>query len=317
MRMNTLAALIGLAISSGAFAQTTGPSSSQSPYVVPTAPGWSVTSIITVGGTAAAPAINADNDYKRVGIPDGLGAYDNGNGTFTVLMNHELGGTAGVVRAHGATGAFVSEWVIRKSDYRVLSGADLATSRLVNKGAGGWTPAVGSEGRAYAFVATGTDKGGAYELPKLGKFSWENSVANPYSGNKTWVYDPSAGTTTQILESDRARFLSPTAPYSLDEESSGVIKITSVLGRADGQRSQLGVMQAHCGIAGEFVEGGQLYVMTAVPEPSSYVLMAGGRWPGPVGLAGAPPSRGALIAGRCKPEGARGPRAPSAQWSRR
>ena len=46
-----------------------------------------------------------------------------------------------------------------------------------------------------------------------------------------------AGTTTQILESDRARFLSPTAPYSLDEESSGVIKITSVLGRADGQRS--------------------------------------------------------------------------------
>ena len=47
-------------------------------------------------------------------------------------------------------------------------------------------------------------------------------------------------------------------------------------------------MQAHCGIAGEFVEGGQLYVMTAVPEPSSYVLMAGGRWPvaGGLGLLG-------------------------------
>ena len=31
-----------------------------------------------------------------VGIPDGLGAFDNGDGTFTVLMNHELGNTQGV-----------------------------------------------------------------------------------------------------------------------------------------------------------------------------------------------------------------------------
>ncbi len=29
-----------------------------------------------------------------VGIPDGLGAFDNHDGTFTVLMNHELGNTA-------------------------------------------------------------------------------------------------------------------------------------------------------------------------------------------------------------------------------
>jgi hypothetical protein len=27
------------------------------------------------------------------GIPDGLGAFDNANGTFTLLMNHELGNT--------------------------------------------------------------------------------------------------------------------------------------------------------------------------------------------------------------------------------
>jgi len=37
----------------------------------------------------------------------GLGAFDNGDGTFTVLMNHELGATSGVARAHGGKGAFV------------------------------------------------------------------------------------------------------------------------------------------------------------------------------------------------------------------
>jgi hypothetical protein len=60
-----------------------------------------------------------------VGIPDGLGAYYNGDGTFTVLMNHELPNTAGVVRDHGAKGAFVSEWVINKSDLSGISGDDL------------------------------------------------------------------------------------------------------------------------------------------------------------------------------------------------
>ena len=64
------------------------------------------------------------------GIPDGLGAFDNGDGTFTVLMNHEIGTTPdgaplGAVRAHGAAGAFVSEWVFDKTTLEVLSGKDL------------------------------------------------------------------------------------------------------------------------------------------------------------------------------------------------
>jgi hypothetical protein len=42
-----------------------------------------------------------------------------------LLMNQELGNTVGVTRAHGAKGAFVSKWVIRKSDLAVMSGSDL------------------------------------------------------------------------------------------------------------------------------------------------------------------------------------------------
>src|SRR6476620_1793422 len=100
-------ACAGLAAATQGIPADQGPSSSQTPYVTPTAPGWHVTSIVSAGDAA-------DNGYKMVGIPDGLGAYDSGNGTFTVLINHELGASYGIARAHGATGAFVSEWVINK-----------------------------------------------------------------------------------------------------------------------------------------------------------------------------------------------------------
>lgn len=480
----------------------TGPSSSQSPYVTPTAPGVDVTSIMTVGDTV--------QNYAMVGIPDGLGAYDNGNGTFTLLMNHELGATVGDVRAHGAKGAFVSEWVINKVDFSVVSGHDLAaTHKVWDTGTSSYVTAVGdaapnrlgrlcsadlpdtsafydaasgkgtqnrifmngeengSEGRAYAFIATGPDKGATYELPALGKFSWENSVANPYAGAKTivvglddstpgqvylylgdksttgsdielagltsgslfgvktpiaiengplntaftmqavnalqsgadltaqsntlgvtnfarpedghwadadtfyfvttgadpdnnfptqgvngpipnqtsrlyrmdfaadfssgqlsmvldsasmvgtdgagartfdnitvggdgkvviqedpggsayiaktWLFDPATSAVSQILESDRGRFFDPVieAPtnilppgiLTIDEESSGVIDVTAVLGRSDGKRYYLGDMQAHYPNGASLVEGGQLYVFSvAVPEPSSLAL---------------------------------------------
>lgn len=45
----------------------------------------------------------------------------------------------------------------------------------------------GAEGRAFGHIATGTNAGTTYELPYLGKFSWENSVASPAAGNKTVV----------------------------------------------------------------------------------------------------------------------------------
>src|SRR5262245_10188949 len=87
------------------------------PYIVPTDPAVATQAILTVGDSVGG--------YRMVGIPDGLGAFDNGDGTFTLLMNHELGNTLGVTRAHGSAGAFVSEWVIDKTTLQVLSGQDL------------------------------------------------------------------------------------------------------------------------------------------------------------------------------------------------
>lgn len=96
----------------------TGVSSSSTPYLKPSRFDVSFTSILTVQDSA-------NNGYKMCGIPDGLGAFDNGNGTFTLLMNHELQNTKGAVRAHGSIGAFVSKWVIDKNNLSVISGSDL------------------------------------------------------------------------------------------------------------------------------------------------------------------------------------------------
>ena len=63
-----------------------------------------------------------------VGIPDGLGVFDNGDRTITVLMNHELTSDKGVPRGHGGKGAFVSRWVINKDTLEVVSGQDFVTS---------------------------------------------------------------------------------------------------------------------------------------------------------------------------------------------
>jgi hypothetical protein len=60
-----------------------------------------------------------------VGIPDGLGAFDNGDGSFTVLMNQELVPGDGVARAHGADGAFVSSLTIDKATLQVTEAHDL------------------------------------------------------------------------------------------------------------------------------------------------------------------------------------------------
>lgn len=110
-------AIATLATATQAQTLTTGPSTSSSPYVQGLQAGTDITSILTTGDSVGG--------YRMAGIPDGLGAFDNGNGTFTVLMNHEIGSAAGAIRAHGGTGAFVSSWVIDKATLAVQSGGDL------------------------------------------------------------------------------------------------------------------------------------------------------------------------------------------------
>ena len=93
-----------------------GPSTITEPYLVPSVPGVKFISLLTVGDSI--------EGYRMVGIPDGLGAFASSNGNFTLLMNHELGGTSGIVRAHGSKGAFVSRWIIDRATLKVRRGQD-------------------------------------------------------------------------------------------------------------------------------------------------------------------------------------------------
>jgi hypothetical protein len=217
----------------------TGPSSSTPPYLVRAQSGIVTKSILTTGDSVL--KAGGTGSYRMVGIPDGLGAYDNGDGTFTMLSNHELPTGEGVVRAHGAKGSFVSKWTVSKGDLSVVSGQDLIQTVNVwdptlNGGAGDWTAASGdaapnrlnrlcsadlapisafynpatgngfngrlfmdgeetSGGRPFGHVV---DTGQSFELtPWLGAMAFENSVANPSSGDKTTVAetdDTSPGT---------------------------------------------------------------------------------------------------------------------------
>lgn len=196
----------------------TGPSSSASPYIVGVEPNVRFVSIASAGD-------NIGGSTGLVGVPDGLGAFDNGNGTFTLLVNHEITNTSGGTRAHGSVGSFVSQIVINKSDLSVVSSHDAfdtvydlnaagdayvaittafsrfcsgdlpLASAFYNAATGLGTQAriymngeeTGAEGRAVGTIVTGDNAGDAYVLDYLGKFSWENAVANPYAQNKTIV----------------------------------------------------------------------------------------------------------------------------------
>jgi len=96
-----------------------GPSTTTDPYVLPVADGVHITSLLTVNDAGA-----AGNGYEMVGIPDGIGAYADGNG-LVALMNHELRDTQGIARRHGQRGAFVSRLEIDPGTLAVTHGSDL------------------------------------------------------------------------------------------------------------------------------------------------------------------------------------------------
>ena len=101
-----------------------GPSTPVEPYVLPSAEGVEITSLLTVDGVLGDGGA-ASNGYEMAGIPDGLGAMKEPGRDFTLFMNHELNQTQGVVRAHGQIGAFVSRWRIDAKTLEVEEGSDL------------------------------------------------------------------------------------------------------------------------------------------------------------------------------------------------
>jgi hypothetical protein len=203
-------------------------------YVEPVGGEYAITPLFSVDDSVP-EASNPAQQYRMVGIPDGLGARSNGNGTSTLLMNHEF--TAAtisqpVVGGPQYRGAFVSKWML-DADGDPISG-ERAYDRVFNENTlvgdaaevGNATPAFSrfcsgslsgpphgldrwiyftNEEEQLSFGPTFDGKGGvsvaifdneAHTLPKLGHYSKENTLVQPDSGARTVIFSLEDGPAT-------------------------------------------------------------------------------------------------------------------------
>ncbi len=166
------------------FAQVTGPNAGATPYMLPASASSGVQFISIATSLASQFYTNLDtgaSTYRMVGIPDGLGIYrdadDIANNTFSVLMNHELGASAGSVRAHGSAGAFVSQWKIRRSDFGVVGGRDFIQSvNTFNNTTGTFTNGTTAFGRLCSA-----------DLAPVSAYQWTDAFGNNF-GTSERIY---------------------------------------------------------------------------------------------------------------------------------
>lgn len=225
-RRLALGAVLSLALAGTAFAATstnTGPSTDTDPYVLPVADGVKISSLLTVSDAGSASngyeMVGIPDGLGATDEPRGR--------NFTLFMNHELQTAQGAVRRHGQTGAFASQLEIDSRTLEVEQGQDLVDpgarywnyatrqyqlapspgqpaqfgrwcssyltedGQLHNRRTGrGYDGQIyfgneenGDEGRAFGV----TTDGQAQQLPRLGLFSWENTLVGLNEGDVTYA----------------------------------------------------------------------------------------------------------------------------------
>jgi uncharacterized protein DUF839 len=172
--------------------------------------------------------------YRMVGIPDGLGAHPNGDGTSTLFMNHELTNTTlsePIVGGPKNRGAYVSQWILdsdgdpmagRRAYDRVFSEDTFVgpapdatnTTRGLARFCSGFLagPANGFDRWIYltneeeqTAANTFDGMGGVsvaifdnelHSLPGLGRYSKENTVVQPHRGTRAVIFSTEDGPAT-------------------------------------------------------------------------------------------------------------------------
>jgi hypothetical protein len=117
-------------------------------------------------------------------------------------------------------------------------------------------------------VLDGTEAGNMYDnitiTPRGSILLQEDVGGNPHLG-KIYRYSIASDTLELVIKHDPLRFgdlgISATAPFNQDEESSGIIAVDDILGAG----WLLCDVQAHYGLGGELVEGGQLLAVRLPP----------------------------------------------------
>ncbi len=204
-----------------------------------------------------------------------------------MLVNHEIGPTVGVARAHGSAGTFVSALTVDWRTLEVMGAQDLGQRlHLYDKAAGVWVEGAaalarlcsadlaapsafydeatglgtqarillngeeaGAEGRALAWVAPGAGRGDVWELPALGRFSIENLLASPNSGERTVVIgnDDAAGGQLYLYVGEKRGAGNDVEKAGLADGQLYGVKADFLAEASDGQRQEGGFGVADLG----------------------------------------------------------------------
>jgi len=193
------------------------------PYTAPVGPDYTIVPLLSVGDRLPRTS-NPSQQYQMVGIPDGLGAHANPDGTVTVYMNHELRNnnvSEPIIGQPLNRGAIVSKLILA-SDASLLSGDRAYDTIYAENVLVGPAPVVGNStapfsrlcsgslawqqagfdrpiflcGEESSGVATFDGRGGQlvaifenalWTLPKCGRLSWENALVRPDAGLQTLI----------------------------------------------------------------------------------------------------------------------------------
>lgn len=249
--------LVMMALVGGALGQLVGPSTTAPCYVVPV-PDVPPTAVVTQALLTAGDTIGG---YRMVGIPDGLGLFGD-TSQATLLMNHELAATQGIVRAHGSIGAFVSRWTVDPATRAIAAGRDQTTSpaqvHRFDTATGTWIAGttiwdrfcsadlsppsalafngLGTQTRLFlngeessgqkvwAHLATGPNESESWELPHLGRAAYENLLASPYPQEATVVIGlDDAGLPASAIPSEVYIYLGHKRAVGNDVERAGLV----------------------------------------------------------------------------------------------
>jgi hypothetical protein len=236
-RHRTHRAAVALAVVAlAAVAVAASAATSIKPYVEPVGDEYEVRPLFSVDDKVPLLGGAPGQQYRMVGIPDGLGAHPNGDGTSTLYMNHELTFTAlsePVVGGPKNRGAIVSQWVLDE-DGDPIAGRRAYDEIFTEDKFEGPAPVVGNEAqmpRQFARFCSGFLAGPTHgfdrriyltneedatantfdgdgglsvaifdnelhTLPALGRSSKENSVVQPGRGTRTVIFPMEDGPAT-------------------------------------------------------------------------------------------------------------------------
>jgi hypothetical protein len=244
MRTRRVAALLGMLLAV-VVVVTVAASAAIAPikaYTVGIAGGYETKRLLSVGDRVPETS-NPAQEFQMIGIPDGLGAHANADGTKTVYMNHELiGGTTSEPNVGRPLnrGAFVSklvldgagnvrsgerayDWVFNENTFHGPAAEVGNTTRGFSRFCSGslagpphgfdrWiyitneeegTPANSFDGKGGLAVAIVDNN--LYTLPKLGRFAWENTLIQPSHGARTVAMGMEDGPATLAKASENSQ----------------------------------------------------------------------------------------------------------------